>query len=184
MMRFFRRDRGAAAVETSLVAGLLVLVAIGAAEWGFGLRDWLSVTAGTREGARVAAAAGDTAGADCVVLEATAGAVRQINGAVMEVWVYESDTSGSIGAAQKYRPALPTEPSITCPGWFTIESSWPESVRDNDGSVRDWLGVRVVFDHDWLTGFAWFSGSVCERGISGNCWAADTVMHIEPDPNP
>jgi len=189
MTRFFRsvrRDRGAAAVETGLIIGLLLLIAMGAVEWGLGLKDWLSVTAGTREGARVGAAAGDTAGADCVILEATAGAVRDINGAVLEVWIYESDSSGAIGPKQAYRPALPTEPALICTtgNWFAIETSWPESTRVNTGGNRDWLGVRVAFDHDWLTGFLWFSGSVCNRGVSGNCWSADTVMRVEPDPNP
>ncbi|MDH3260068.1 MAG: pilus assembly protein [Acidimicrobiia bacterium] len=186
MSRVLHRDRGAAAVETSLIIGLLVLIALGSAEWGFGLKDWLSITAGTREGARVGASAGNTVGADCVILEATAGAVRNINGAVLEVWVFKSDTSGGIGLKQAYRPALPTEPSLVCSSgsWFVIENSWPASARINSGAVRDWLGVRVVFDHDWLTGFMWFSGSVCNRGLSGTCWHSDTVMRIEPDPNP
>ena len=186
MTRFLRRDGGAAAVETSLIIGLLVLLALGAAEWGFGLKDWLSITAGTREGARVGAAAGDTANSDCVILEATAGAVRDINGEVLEVWVYESDTAGTVGARQRYRPFVTGDNALflRCGTWFIMENSWPESARDNDGTARDWLGVRVVFDHDWLTGFAWFSGSVCNRGMSGTCWSSDTVMHIEPDPNP
>jgi Flp pilus assembly pilin Flp len=186
MNRFLRRDGGAAAVETSLIIGLLVLIALGSAEWGFGLKDWLGVTAGTREGARVGAAAGDTTGADCVILEATAGAVRDINGAVLEVWIYESDTSGTIGARQRYRPALPGDVPgfIRCVTWFALEETWPEASRVNTGANRDWLGVRVLFDHDWLTGFMWFSGSVCDRGSSGTCWAADTVMRVEPDPNP
>jgi Flp pilus assembly pilin Flp len=186
MSRHLRRDRGAAAVETSLIIGLLVLIALGSAEWGFGLRDWLSVTAGSREGARVGAAAGDTTGADCVILEGAAGAVRDINGAVLEVWVYESDTAGSVGARQRYRPFVAADNALflRCGTWFIMENSWPEASRDNDGTTRDWLGVRVVFDHDWITGFAWFSGSVCNRGASGTCWSADTVMHVEPDPNP
>jgi hypothetical protein len=185
-MKHPRSEQGAAVVETSLIVGLLVLIAMGAAEWGLGLRDWLGATAGTREGARVAASAGDTSGADCVILEATAGALQDINGAVTEVWIYESDTAGTVGAnRQRYRPRLPGDiAQLACTDWVWIELGWPEGGRDNDGANRDWVGVRVLFDHDWLTGFAWFSGSVCDRGASGNCWAADTVMHIEPDPTP
>lgn len=182
--RLLPGDRGAAAVETGLIIGLLVLIAMGAAEWGLGLKDWLSVSAGTREGARVAAAAGDTSGADCTILEATAGAVRDINGAVLEVWIYKSDTAGVVGVKQRYRPHQPGDVGLVCGTWFPLELSWPEPVRFNDVPNRDWLGVRVVFDHDWLTGFAWFSGSVCERGLSGDCWNSDTIMRIEPDPNP
>jgi hypothetical protein len=141
--------------------GVLLVLALGAAEWGMGLQDWLSATAGSRAGARVGAAAGDTNNADCVILEAAAGAVRDINGAVLEIWVYDSDVAGTIGARQRYRPALPGDlPGfIRCSTWFALEENWPESTRDNDGATRDWIGVRVVFDHDWLTGFAWFSGS-------------------------
>jgi hypothetical protein len=185
-MRKTGNERGAAVVETSLIVGILLLLAIGAAEWGLGLRDWLTVTAGTREGARVAASAGDTANADCVILEATAGAVRELNGEILEVWIYESNTSGAVGAKQRYRPAVDGDAPgfIRCSTWFVLEENWSEAARDNDGSERDWAGVKVVFDHDWLTGFAWFSGSVCERGTTGTCWSADTVMHIEPDPTP
>jgi hypothetical protein len=186
-MKQSQSDRGAAVVETSLIIGLLVLLALGAAEWGFGLRDWLGVTAGSREGARVGASAGDQTGADCVILEATAGAVREVNGAVLQVWIYESDPSGTVGARQRYRPALPSEPALVCSSgnWFVVENSWPAAIRQNDTANRDWLGVRVVFDHDWITGFAWFSGSVCNRGAVGQtCWHSDTVMRIEPDPTP
>lgn len=186
-MKRSENERGAAAVETSLIIGVLVLLALGAAEWGLGLRDWLGVTAGSREGARVGASAGNQTGADCVILEATAGAVRDVNGAVLQVWIYESDASGNVGLAQKYSPFDTGDPALTCSSgtWFLIENNWPAAARVNTGPTRDWLGVRVVFDHDWITGFAWFSGSVCNRGAVGqSCWHSDTVMRIEPDPNP
>jgi hypothetical protein len=186
-MKRLHHEGGAAAVETALIIGVLLLLSIGAAEWGLGIRDWLGVTAGTREGARVGASAGDQSGADCVILEATAGAIRDIEGAVLEVWVYESDPSGSVGLRQQYRPFADGDDGafLRCGTWFVAENGWPEAGRDNEGAERDWLGVRVVFDHDWLTGFAWFSGSVCNRGAAGeNCWGADTVMRIEPDPTP
>ncbi|NIA25081.1 MAG: hypothetical protein GWP04_05880 [Gammaproteobacteria bacterium] len=188
MMKRIHNEQGVAAIEAALILSLLLLVALGSVEWGLGLRDWLSVTAGTREGARVGAAAGDEANADCVILEATAGAIRDINGAVVEVWVYESDTTGTIGLRQRYRPFVTGDDSalLRCGAWFLVQSDWPESARDNDGATRDWLGVRVVFDHDWLTNFGGFSGSVCERGtaVGKDCWATSTVMHIEPDPTP
>ncbi|HDL49561.1 MAG TPA: hypothetical protein ENH33_06355 [Actinobacteria bacterium] len=187
MMKNLRDEHGVAAVETALILSLLLMLALGSVEWGLGLRDWLSVTAATREGARVGAAAGDESGADCVILEAAAGAVRDINGAIVEAWIYQSDPSGTIGPKQRYRPFVTGDTLLTCNSstWGVRESGWPASVRDNDGSTRDWLGVRIVFDHDWLTGFAWFTGSVCNRDpVNNTCWAADTVMRIEPDPTP
>lgn len=169
-------ERGAALVEMALVVGVLVLLVLGAAEWGFAFKDWLGVSAGTRAGARVAAQAGDETGADCLILESTAGAIRQLQGGVVEVWIHESDTSGTVGASQRYRPAEPDDVDLVCGTWVRTANGWPEGGRDNDGDVRDWVGVRVVFDHDWLTGFPGFTGSVR--------WNTGTVMHIEPDPTP
>ena len=81
------------------------------------------------------------------------------------------------GVKQVYRPALPTDsgPSLRCVTWFNTENAYPPVGRDNDGSVRDWLGVRVIFDHDWKTGIFWFNGSAR--------WQDDTIMRLEPDPD-
>ncbi len=183
-----RRERGAATIEAALVLSLILLLALGSVEWGLAFRDWLGAAAGTREGARVGAAAGNEAGADCVILEATAGAIRDIHGAVTQVWIYKSDSSGSVGIAQKYRPFVSGDDGafLRCGTWFILDNHWPDSMRDNHGATRDWLGVKVVFDHDWLTNYAFFSGSVCDRGmaVGHDCWSTDTVMHIEPDPTP
>lgn len=182
-----RSERGTAAVETALVLSLLLLIAIGAFEWGMALRDWNTVTSATREGARIGSAAGDTVGppaADCLILEAAAGALQNISDdQVVAIRIFESDVNGSVGASQVYRPAVDTDTpgSLRCNNWFPIQQGWPEASRDNDGAVRDWLGVQIEFDHDWISGFLWFDGSVCDRGADGACWAQNTVMRVEPD---
>jgi Flp pilus assembly pilin Flp len=177
MMGRLRDTRGAAAVETAfLVALVLIPLVIGTVEFGFALRDWLSVSSATREGARVGSAAGDHVDADCTILEATAGSLSAVeNDQVEQVHIYLSDSNGSMGASQIYRPALPTDApgSLFCGTWFPIQTAWPSSVRDNQGAVRDWLGVRVAFEHDWITNLLWFSGSAT--------WADDAVMRLEPD---
>jgi len=180
-MRTRLRDtRGAAAVETAfLVALVLVPLVIGAVEFGFALRDWMSVSSATREGARVGSAAGDHLDADCTILEATAGSLSAVeNDQVQQVWIYESDSIGSVGARQIYRPALPTDApgSLYCGTWFPVNTGWASLGRDNEGEDRDWLGVRVEFDHDWVTNLPWFSGSAS--------WRDDAVMRLEPDISP
>ena len=168
-------ERGAAAVETAMVAGLLLLLVIGAFEWGMALRDWMTVSSATREGARAAASAGSNGQADCAVLEAVAGALQNIPSEdVVEVVIYESDTAGSFGLAQRYRSVRDSDPvSLTCVGeWYQLGNAWPPADREDTGNDRDWVGVRVIFDHHWQTGFLWFSGS--------SRWQDDTVMRIEP----
>lgn len=187
-LRRTRNERGAATVEATFVTMVLVLLAIGAAEYGLAMQDHLSVTGATREGARVGAAAGDEPGADCRILEATAGGLQSLDGdEVLEIRVFEANPV--TGDHNRYRPSVVGDDPVKLKcggGWFELEDGWPESARDNDGVTRDWLGVEVTFDHDWLTGVFWFDGSACSRGaiVGVECWSQETVMHIEPDPTP
>jgi len=183
--RCWSRDRGAAAVETAfLVTFVLVPLVVGAVEFGFGFNEWLSVKAATREGARVGASAGDLVSgpgvpkdADCLSLEATAGALQAVPGdAVVEVWIFESDTSGSVGNRNRFRPSVDTDDpgALFCGTWVQIENGWPIASRVNTGVNRDYLGLRVRFDHSWVTGLPPF-GSMVQ-------WREDTVMRVEPAP--
>lgn len=181
-------ERGASTVEFAIVATLLIMLMVGTAEYGLAMIDHLSVTGATREGARVGAAAGDEPGADCRILEATAASLQSLTGdEILEVHVFEANPV--TGDRMRFRPAATGDDPIQlrCAGaWFELENGWPAASRDNDGVNRDWLGVRVVFDHDWLTGALWFSGSACSRGtiVGVDCWRQETIMHIEPDPTP
>jgi Flp pilus assembly protein TadG len=175
-----RRDgeRGSAAIEAAIVTGLLLLIVLGSFEWGMALRDWVTVSSATREGARAAASAGSIPGADCRILEAAAGSLQNIpSEAVVEIWIYKSDPSGSVGATHKYRPQTSSDTEtvdLTCTsGWFLTQDGWPASARVDTGPSRDWVGVRVVFDHEWRTDFLWFTGTAR--------WEDETVMRIEPD---
>jgi hypothetical protein len=172
-----KRERGAAAVEFSLVFMLLLMIAIGAFEWGMGFRDSLAVSSAAREGARVGSASGTNSSADCLILEASAGALKSVSGnQVAELWIFRSTTSGAIqsGQYQQYRPAQPTDnpATLVCGTWFRMTNSWPAANRINTGSNRDWLGVRIVYDHAWKTGFLWWNGS--------SRWNETAVMRLEP----
>jgi len=164
-------------VEFTFIFSMVMMLAIGTFEWGMGFRDRLSVSQSVREGARVGAAVGDIAGGGCLILEAGAGALAAIGGnEVREVWIYEFDVNGLVGGfRQIYRPAAGTDDplNLRCSGgWYPIQQTWPESSRDNTGPVRDWIGVKVVLDHEWKTGFLWWQGTVR--------WEEKVVMHLEP----
>ncbi len=172
-----RDERGSAAIEAAMVTGLLLLLVLGSFEWGMALRDWMTVSAASREGARAAASAGDLAAADCRILEAASGSLQNIpSEAVVEVWIYESNTSGAVGASQRYRPKQDSDDpvALTCnSAWFQTLNGWPPPSRVDSGTNRDWVGVRVVFDHAWQTDFLWFTGTAR--------WQDETVMRIEPE---
>lgn len=158
-----------------MIVGLLLTLVLGSFEWGIALRDWMTVSSSTREGARAAASAGSISSADCRILEATASALQNIASEdVVEVMIYKSDANGAVGQAQRYRTVRDSDPvSLSCVNnWYLIQNGWPAAARNDGATNRDWVGVRVVFDHHWQTDFLWFTGS--------SRWNEDTVMRIEP----
>lgn len=171
-------ERGTALIETALVLSLLLMIALGAFEYGMAMRDWLAVTQSTREGVRLAAVSGNYTDADCLILEATAGALQSLSGGnTREVWIYKSDDVGTVtNQRQRYRPATASDTSqlLNCnnTSWVRLQNSWRSSLRDNRGEDRDWIGVQVNFDYDWITGFLWWSGTAS--------WTDNAVMHMEP----
>ena len=177
-----RGERGTTMVEFALALTMILMLAIGAFEWGLGFIDRLSVSQAVRESARVGAALGDyhvdkNNNADCGIIEAGAGALSAIGGKqVKELWIYESDVNGSTtGPKQRYRPAVAGDNPLLLAcgsGWYRIENNWDPTVRDSSGGTRDWIGVRVVLDHEWKTNFLWWNGTVE--------WQESVVFHLEP----
>lgn len=175
-------------IEFALVFGLLLMIALGTFEYGMAFRDWLSVTVSAREGGRVAASAGTYSNADCIILEATAGALQSLNsGDIQQVHIYRSDSGGSYpgtgsSETRRYRPAAAGDNPvdlIACSGgsqWFPLHlgTDWDPADRDNVGTNADWIGVRVQFGHDWMTNFLWWSGTAN--------YADDAVFRLEPPP--
>lgn len=182
-MKRFRRtpddgEKGAALIETAMVFGLLLMLALGAFEFGMAFQSWFGVSAASREGARVGASVGPTVNADCRILESVAAALQSTSGdEVRQVTIFDHDpASGTDGAFNAYRPFDPTadDPvNLRCTSWFIMSGSgWSETSRDNAGADRDWIGVEVEFSHAWITGFLWWNGSVD--------WSNRSIMRIEP----
>jgi hypothetical protein len=183
MSRLHTSDRGVSLIEFSVLLPLLLVIALGAFEYGMLFRDSLTVSTAAREAGRVAASSADYGEADCVILEAAAGALTSIrNGEIDEVRIYRSDASGSIpdlssSTLRRYRPAMPSDVStIACSGseWFAIHlgSNWDPDDRVNDPRNADWIGVQIQYTHSFTTGFLWFNGT--------SQLADEAVFRIEP----
>lgn len=176
-------DRGVTLVEFAVLLPLLLLIAIGAFEYGMLFRDSLTVSTAAREAGRVAASSANYGDADCVILEAAAGALQSIeNGTIDEVHIYKSDASGSIpGSAsstmRRYSPFVSGDPSlVACTGsdWNAehLGGNWDPPDRVNDPGNADWIGVRIEYSHNFQLGLLWFSGS--------QALADEAVFRIEP----
>lgn len=183
-LRRRKEEKGATMVEFAFIFTFLLMLALGAFEYGMALRDWISVTIATREGARVAASAANYEAADCVVLEATSGALQSFrNGQISRVHIYKSDESGGYPTGDStlsaiYRPAGTGDtPVPECPFW-TVQnpaSNWEPNDRvSSSGTDPFWIGVRLDYSHPWSTGFLWWTGTVD--------WSDNSVFKIEPPP--
>lgn len=178
------KDRGVSLIEFAILLPLLLLIALGAFEYGMLFRDSLTVSTAAREAGRVAASSANYGDADCVILEAAAGALQSLGtGELEEVHIYKSDTSGAIpldnaSTMRRYSPhQIGDPPPLTCTSGseWTVEhlgGAWDPDDRVNDPSNADWIGVRVKYHHTWLTDFAMWSGSAPLED--------DAVFRIEP----
>ncbi len=175
-------ESGVTLVELAVVFPLLLLIALGAYEFGMLFRDSLTVATAAREAGRVAASSANYGDADCVIIEAAAGVLQAVEtGATNELHIYKSDANGNIpldnaATMRRYRPAAPLEPAINCGSsrWVAIHlgGGWDPEDRVNNPQVADWIGVRVEYSHAWATGFLWFSGTTP--------LADEAVFRIEP----
>jgi Flp pilus assembly pilin Flp len=177
-MKRRRGESGAVAVEAALVTGLLVLIVIGAFEYGMAFRSWFGLVASSREGARVGASVGPVTDADCRIVEAAAAALSSTSdNEVVRVRVFQYDpvNGTETGSFNSYRPVDPDTPDdaiLRCVNWWQEFYTWDETTRENTGEDRDWLGVEVEYLHSWITGLLWWDGQVQ--------WSNQAIMRVEP----
>ncbi|HEX9761630.1 MAG TPA: TadE/TadG family type IV pilus assembly protein [Acidimicrobiia bacterium] len=177
-----RRDdeRGVTLTEFAIVFSLLLMLALGAFEYGMVFRDSLTVATASREAGRVAASTANFGDADCVILEAAAGALQSLDsGVIDEIHIYKSDASGAYAANNSlvnvYQPAGSQTPDLVCTGssWLeAIGGNWDPNDRVNTAGAADWIGVQIDYSHQWLTNFLWWNGSMA--------LSDDAVFRIEP----
>ena len=94
---------------------------------------------------------------------------------VQELWVYQSNANGDVvdetNTTNKYLPDGGG-------GWVCDNSCpWTPASRKTDLSAtigtinRDYLGVRVIFKHEWVTGLL---------PLAAPTWTDDAVVLLEP----
>ena len=176
-MRIHSKDDGAALVEFALIATLLFTILFGIIEFGLAFRDWLSVTSSTREGARVAAAAGNEPDADCAILNAMTGpllAVPTDDADTFRVFIYKANNDGSIsGEFQEFtaNDGTSLDPVDCNKSWDRVTNGYPPANRKVTFDDLDTVGIRIEFTHQWVTGF--FPGGNPD-------WTDDAIMRMEP----
>jgi Flp pilus assembly protein TadG len=183
-------ERGASLLEAALVAPLLILLAFGAAEFGFVFLDFLNVSSAAREGARVGSAVGDAFDADLLILGAIAEATADLDNSTVEaIWIFEANANGDpidncvVDSSPDFYTCagVPLTTNIYDGSGNLLIGSWNATGRTvtvglncpaSPADCPDRLGVRVVFTHQYITGFLAFPTGP---------FAEDAVFQLEPD---
>lgn len=184
MRRFRDRpERGATLVEVGIVLPMLIVLAVGLAEIGFLVIDYVTVTNAARSGARTGAAAARDPGADTAILEVIEEDICNLRFSDFDtviIRVFEADPDGSIpdppgGKVNEWtNSGALTCGSVGhgfsctggCPGPWTPES------RDNTPPSLDQLGVEITYTHTSITGLMpWLDLTLTETA----------VMQVEPN---
>ena len=174
-------DSGAVAVETALVATLLLILIFGIVESSFLFKDWLTVSAAARAGARMGSSEPRATGLTLPRAFADDSAAQVTNAMsgldpanLQEVWVYQAayatglPVSGASCTANCVKYNWPTGATKLT----YLSGSWPATSQNACAGDpnRDAIGVYVKYKHTSPLGFFFKNFMVSESA----------VMWIEP----
>lgn len=183
MFRRREKDNGATLIEMAVALPLIILMIVGIMEIGMAFKDFLTVSAASREGARIAALAGTDSQADCAVLIGIADLVSPGDlDRIDRIDIYKAaEGTGAQGITNQAVLNPPDDP-MTCQqphtvldGWTISPVAYPPSGRQTTvGTTNlDLVGVRVVLTRNWITGFPPFRGSFTVD--------ESTITRVEPE---
>lgn len=171
-----RRDSGAVAVETAIVSLFLITLLFGIVETSFLLKDWLTVSAAARAGARMGASEPRGASFAQDSADQVTNAMDGLNPAnLLAVWVYKTTSA----TGQPPEDCTSISPNNCVPFTWngtqlttTASANWAAASQNAcaGDSNRDVLGVYVKYQHSSPLGFFFTNATVSES----------TVMWIEP----
>jgi hypothetical protein len=171
-----RRDSGAVAVETAAVSLFLVILLFGIVESSFLFKDWLSVSAASRSGARMGASQPRSAAFAQESADQVASAlISQDPANIQEVWVYRTTSSTGLpdsGSFASCSVCVKFSWNAVSKTLTQYGGSWAGTSQNACAGdpARDSLGVYVKYKHTSPLGFFFKNLMITET----------TVMWVEP----
>ena len=174
-----KSEKGASLVEVALVLPLLLTLAIGLAEIGFLVIDYVTVTNAARSGARTGAALAKDAGTDQAILNVVEEDLCNLGfGSAVVVRIFKANADGSMSSSQNNYSAGSLNCGDSTSHAFTCDAleggcNWAESSRNNSPPNNfDRLGVRIEFTHNWVTNFL---------PLPNTNFLETAIMQLEPE---
>lgn len=140
---------------------VLLMIMISIMELGASFYVNLSAGQSSREGARVAALAGDDIDADCAVLQAMGPFLSQHIDSLQNVQIFKVNPAGNQIPGKTNTYWFTSGDPSDCTRWAGFVS-WPSTTRNvtvGPGQQLDIIGVRVRVDGQWMTGFPPYNGA-------------------------
>ena len=171
-----RHERGAALVEFSIVAMLIMTLAIGTYEMGMAWNDAQLVTQAARSGARVAAQLGSDGQTDQRTREAVEAALDDLGPGLVKVVIYDAGAAdGAVPppCVSANHPGSTGKCSVYHEIHFTglAQGAWDPTTRLDQLTNADYVGVLVEVERPLMTGFF---------GTAPLTITDTAVMRIEP----
>lgn len=174
-----RRDTGASVIEMSLVLPILIVILVGILEVGGAFRDYLTTSHAVRDGVRLLSAIGDDMDADCSALLAAVETMT-VTGRfenLQRIEIYKADANGNQIGAQTNTYTFASGDPEDCEDWNGYPgTNYPPTSRHvlaGGTTPLDIIGMRIVYDHSWLSQLPPFNG-VIEINET-------TISRVEPD---
>lgn len=195
-----RRDEGQTLAEFALILPLFMVMLMGLIEFSLAFNANLSINQASQNGALLASQAGNSLGADCLILErierdVTAPTDRA---RIREVQIQRTNPSGSIVLARnRYDRAGSTScnlidgRTITVP-YQALERTYPETQRCNviagcllmvpPHSTVDTVGIQIEYRYAWMTPLGSLLPFIGGEGPSGPGYTFQkrNVFRLEP----
>ncbi|MDA8238578.1 MAG: pilus assembly protein [Chloroflexi bacterium] len=193
-----RREAGQTLVEFALVFPLFLLLLLAVIEFTFVFSGMLGISYATRDGALIAAEAGNADGADCLILRTVDDAVGAPadDNRIESIVIYRADRNGveMPGVSNTWVRGGSTACATGSPVPYTrTTNGYPEESRCNivAGDVGggceaghdglDTIGVRITYIHRWVTPLGGFPGpGFGGQGGSGFTLSQSNSMRMEP----
>jgi Flp pilus assembly protein TadG len=187
------RQRGQALVEFSLVIPIFLLVLISIVEFALVFNALLSINFASREAALMAAEAGNTLGADCLILNTVESKVTPPArpSQISQVRIYKATSSGAIvsGKVNTYTRSgsmscsFADGTTLSVPYSLVGSPGYPDSNRCNvlvgcgaGSTTVDQVGVEITYGYTWQTPM----GSLLNAATSGYTMVKANAMRMEP----
>jgi Flp pilus assembly protein TadG len=172
-------EEGASLVEFALALPILILVLISIFEIGAAFRNYLTISYLAREGARMSAFLGTDIDADCTMVTSLATQMMPSDFARLNrIEIFRADAAGNQVVSDTNTFTFTGTDSTNCGHWTQV-ITWPSTSRQTEVNTTtgtpplDVIGVRIVTNQSWMTGFPPYSGNYT---VDEN-----TIVRMEPE---